>query len=109
MLTLIGFTRSTAIELFLSKDATEFDGWEGSTTFKMRTEAPLTTWIPPVYSTMTHISLSGKNKALVTQIKSFMQNWNNSGWSLYQLLYKSKQWQQLSSKVSHNQVVITLT
>lgn len=96
MLTLIGVTHSTAIELFLFKDATEFGGWEGSTAFKkIRIEAPLTTRIPPVYSTITHISLSGKNKALVTQIKSFMQNWNNSGWSLYQLLHKSKQWQLL--------------
>lgn len=109
MLALIDVPHSTAIELFLSKDTTEFGGWEGSTTFKMiRIEAPLTTRIPPVYSTITHISLSGKNKAAVMQIKLFMQNWNNSGWSLFQLLYKSKQGQPLPFKVSNNQVVVTL-
>jgi len=69
MLTLTGVTYSTASELFLSKDATEFDGWEGSTTFKkIRSETPLTIQIPPAYSTITCISFPGKSKALVTQI-----------------------------------------
>lgn len=42
------------------------------------------------------------------QTKLFMQNWNSSGRSLFQLLYKSKQGQPLPFKVSNNQVVVTL-
>lgn len=76
---MIGVTHSRAIELFVSKDAVEFGGRESSTTVrKIRTEAPLMTWIPAMYSTITYTSLFGKNKALAMQIKTFMQNWNSS-------------------------------